>query len=113
MLICGEGEEGVLHERSKASDEKGVSNGYSDFSLYRVPGFIVNGTRILTLSYNDFASAGFSICKNGLLQNKKSLPELNHVLHQTFVKKKKTPITHLCIGVVNFTHAENNHPFCA
>jgi hypothetical protein len=69
MLIYEEGVEGVLHQRSEASDEKGVSNGYSDFSLYRVPGFIVNGTRILTLSYDDFASAGFSISENGLLQN--------------------------------------------
>jgi hypothetical protein len=80
--------EGVLRERSEASDARCAGNGFADFSLTQVPGFIVNVSRIFwTPSHDDFASVGFFIRKNGLLQNKKSLPELNHVRHQTFVGK--------------------------
>jgi hypothetical protein len=40
------GVEGVLRERSEASDERCAVNGYADFPFNRVPGFIVNATRI-------------------------------------------------------------------
>jgi hypothetical protein len=40
------GVEGVLRERSEASDERSAVNGYADFSFNRVPGFIVNATWI-------------------------------------------------------------------
>ncbi len=66
--------EGVLRERSEASDKKSTVNGYADFFYKQVPGFIVNATRIFWAQH-DFVPAGFSICKNGLLQNKKSLPD--------------------------------------
>ncbi len=61
--------EGVLHERPEASDERCLK-WVRGFSLFRVPGFIVNVTRIFSIrSHDDFASAGFSIRKNGYVQN--------------------------------------------
>jgi hypothetical protein len=61
------GVEGVLRERSEASDERSTVNGYADFFFKQVPGFIVNATRIFErnmISYRqDFLSVKMAYYK--------------------------------------------------